>query len=218
MTKFAALCLSLLMACAPVNAAALEPEPLDAGSQEPTVAHIMFEGYVTEESAAEFIASMDAAAQMKAVSILIEINSGGGAMGAGFKMSKAIERSEIPVTCVVDGEADSMAFYILQSCPIRLATPRSRLLAHKPVFFLGTNTPLSLRALKDLVANMETLAASANEHLCGRLINPKSCKANVMAGDWWMTAEAALKLGAVDQLVPSVKSVTDVLRAAAVQP
>src|SRR3954466_93310 len=93
---------------------------------------IHFTGEVTQESVAAATKALGAAVPDGAHYVLFEINSPGGDVDAGFALAKTIEDSPAPVVCVFDGEGMSMAFYILQSCALRLMTPRSLLLIHKP--------------------------------------------------------------------------------------
>lgn len=93
---------------------------------------IRLTGEVDEDTAKATIVSLAALREMHAEAVVLEINSEGGEVEAGFVIAKAIEDSQAPVHCVVDGEALSMAYFILQSCDTRSITPRSKLMAHNP--------------------------------------------------------------------------------------
>lgn len=63
--------------------------------------------------------------------ILLLIDSGGGCMGAAWKMVDFITTlCDVPVDGLVAGSADSAASLILQACRNRLATPNSTMLVH----------------------------------------------------------------------------------------
>ena len=131
--------------------------------------------------------------------IVIEWDSPGGEVEAGFDLSKAIERSPVPVVCIVDGDAASMAFYILQSCDARFATPRSMLMIHSVSIQGNVNGP-SAGQLKNLI---DVYNKALLGHIAARLKVSKEEVANRIAhGEWWMDAEEALAIGAIDGIVP----------------
>ena len=65
---------------------------------------------------------------------VVLIDSYGGSVTSGLhiiKMLEAERSSTVRLVCIVDGEADSMAFNLLSHCDLRLATPRSHFVVHK---------------------------------------------------------------------------------------
>jgi ATP-dependent Clp protease protease subunit len=83
----------------------------------PKVVNIDFHDSVNYVSAALLIAQIEAS--QGAESIVIDIDSGGGSVPAGWLIVEAIEKSVTPVTCRVSGISGSMAHVILQACDIR---------------------------------------------------------------------------------------------------
>ena len=127
----------------------------------------------------------------------IEINSEGGEYDAGFLLTRAIEDSPVPVICVVDGEAASMAFYILQSCNVRIMTRRSMLMAHYG-FLRATITMENVDILKMRLGAMNSGMVA---HYAKRMkLSETEIHTKLRQGDWWLTADEALRIGAVDSL------------------
>lgn len=212
MSRLTSLFTAILLACAPIRAQTPvqeDPPAVSQAPEAPQMAHIIFEGQVNDSSADEFVLALAAASG--SATIVIELNSRGGSVSAGFKMAKAIERFPGLVACVADGEVSSMAFYVFQSCPLRLMTERSRLFAHDPRFMTldGINDiPILQQRLEDLNTLSEAMAA----HECKRLTIPlKECRRLLASDRWWLTAQSAKSIGAVDNIVNDVNMVLRVL-------
>ncbi len=65
---------------------------------------------------------------------VVVINSGGGDVEAGQKLIDALmveRRSGTRIVCVAIGNAHSMAFDLLSFCDVRLATAKTKMVAHK---------------------------------------------------------------------------------------
>jgi ATP-dependent protease ClpP protease subunit len=158
------------------------------------------------------ISWLDDAARAKPDAIVFEINTGGGSTAAGFELTKAIEGGSIPIICVVDGEAASMGFYILQSCPVRAMTRRSSLMAHEISFTMqGRGQPNFWRSIADWIKTHNDAFA---EHCAHRLkITLAEYHTRTDGGKmWWLNWEEALKVNAVDMVVGSVVEVEKALK------
>ena len=208
----ALLCLSLCF-CLGASPAPAAPEPVPppaAVQTGPNIPHAIL-GEIDKESSKAAIQFIEESNEGKANAIILEINSPGGSVRAGFLLAKAIEHSESPVVCVVDGEADSMAFAILQSCQLRVMTKRSSLMWHQPSLSgnfsgqeddwkqLGENAANALRAVNKALA--QTIAARL-----GMPVKDLMSKTN-HGREWWLDSDQALKVNAVDMVEPSVKTV-----------
>lgn len=191
--------LMLLSSCATLGGGGSAPDASEPPTSPPAL--IRFEGPVDVPSATSFLGAMATieAAVVRPPFVLIEINSPGGEVDAGFAIAKAIERSPIPVICVVDGQAASMMFYILQSCTVRAATPRAELMMHG-VTLIGAvrASNVSVLAKRIDVSNKAMIAQVAAR----MKITKEDIAAKISAGDWWMDAEEALEVGAIDTIIP----------------
>jgi len=202
--------LAFLFSCHATQSGSLNSEPqIVAQAQEESkpLARVQLSGPVDGNSAAEVIDGLLSAERAGAEAVLLEIDTPGGGVKSGFYISKTIEDLKIPVICVVDGEADSMGFYILQSCDVRLMTYRSVLMAHEPAFGEGPGGhPNEMRSWADA---LKVLSAAMVEHMSARM----TCSAEEMAAKieggrmWWFDWHDALQFHAVDGVVISVHAV-----------
>ena len=161
----------------------------------------MFNSDVDHISVAQTIRAIEEAPKKFNV-LVIEWNSPGGEVYSGFLLAKAIEEARIPIVCVVDGQADSMAFYILQSCPVRLMTKRSVLMMHEARFAPGV--PMGPSQIMELQALNFSMAEHYAAHMC---LNVDQIQSRINHMDWWMTWRDAAKVGAIDGTVRSVQDV-----------
>ena len=149
------------------------------------------------------------AAQANVPALVVEINSPGGDVDAGFKISKLIEQAPFRVFCIVDGEAASMAFYILQSCDARIMTERSLLMWHEisSGFRVNGNVDYFKRLGEQMTVRLTMMQKAANRHIAHRLsISPEEVGAKVEhGGEWWLDIESALNVGAVDIIAKTVR-------------
>jgi len=178
------------------------------------LAHIALEGIIDDDVASAAVDALDIVAQAQLPFVLFEINSPGGSVDAGFKIAKAIENSPAKVVCVVDGEADSMAFYILQSCDMRIMTYRSILMAHEPAVGIkgyGKSDDWKKRG-QELADMLAVLTRAFNHHCSQRLtISYDEYSKRVHNTEYWIDDDEATAIGAIDMAVVSVKQVEKML-------
>lgn len=171
--------------------------------------HVQFISEVNDKSVAKTIELMNWVAASGYKYIILEINSPGGYVDAGFKLAREIETSPIPVVCVVDGEAMSMAFYILQSCDTRIMTARSQLMLHRPKSNPG------LIDEDDALATYDQLhheSEAALQHYATHMHMPIDyIRKQILRRDWYLSPSEALGVGAVDRVVPSVEAAEKLL-------
>ncbi len=202
--KLLAILLSVLMmlpACAHAQ----------SGAVPPTVLKIKFTADIDDASAEELEAAFKVVAESKPDAVVIVIDSPGGSLQAGWKIIKILRASPVPVHCIVDGEADSMAFVMLQACTSRGMTGESRLLAHQPYVRLG-GEPVHINELKSLLNNMVALAEQIDVLCANRMgITVDEYQAQTNAIDWWMSSIGAIKANAVDYVAPTLSAALLVL-------
>lgn len=166
--------------------------------------HLKLEGSVDADTVLPLMLALgilNEVAQNKPDFILLEIDSPGGEVDIGFQLAKAIEDSNIPVLCAVDGEAASMAFFILQSCHMRVATPRSKLMIHGVTIM----APVTQQNLPGLAQLIEVYNEMLIQHILPRLKLPEAeIRKKIAEGDWWMSATQGVEFGALDGLIEKV--------------
>lgn len=160
--------------------------------------HCYLTSEVNGESTYETALCIDAANQAGASKIILELDTPGGEVFSGMALGKAIENSKAPVTCVVDGMAASMGFYLLQSCDVRVMTRRSLLMAHGPSGG-GRGNGGDMAELSELLLKLEHAMV---EHMARRMnLSAKEFTERIHKADWWFTNEDALFWGAIDYQV-----------------
>jgi ATP-dependent protease ClpP protease subunit len=182
-------------------------------TQDPNyVPRIGFDGEVDAESVEATISIMAAVTSAGAKAVVIEFNTPGGEVNAGFKLAKVIEESPIPVYCVVDGEAASMGFYLLQSCNVRLMTRRSSLMAHQPAIYGQAGGPEV--AWKNISEALRVMARGMTEHMAHRMnVSADFMEAKIAGGAmWWFDWREALNTNAVDGVCDNVSGLMASLR------
>lgn len=167
------------------------------------VAVIRFNVPVDDISAAVLVSLLEGLPESLS-SLVIELDTPGGIVSSGHDIARAIEGAPVPVICIVDGQAASTGFYLLQSCDVRVITMRSRLMVHEAAVQGVRGDPQTLR--NDL-KSLESLNMGLAWHNCHRLNVPvPDCQNRFSHGlEWWMTPEEALNVGAVDAVIPTVE-------------
>jgi ATP-dependent protease ClpP protease subunit len=180
------------------------------GIAAPGLAHIKFSAQVDEASVNAALAALAKAKELKVKQVVLELNTPGGSVSDGFRLVKAIEELGMPVHCIVDGEAYSMGFYILQSCTTRSMTKRSALMAHEPSVGgeMYGNQHFYRELAQSLAAVSAAMSAHEAKHLC---IGLDDLVDNIKNKSWWMDSQTAYAIGAVDFLVDTVDQLTNPL-------
>lgn len=207
-----------LFACGPTScatASVAEREPVDPVNQSftlmPTVDPqaylgsvdvIRFEDEVNAETADVFMRQLQANIDAGQKIVVVQIDTPGGSISAGMDMMKAIERSPVPVACVVDTFALSMGLAILQSCDVRMMTGRSVLMGHQPAAGSRGQENDSKNLTDVLIALNHALA----KHIVSKAkIDVTEYERHVAGGrEWWINVEEAQKVGFIDFEVGSV--------------
>lgn len=177
---------------------------------------LTFNGRIDDDSAAAAEHIIDLANESGVEAILMVVDSGGGDINAGYKLLRAIEGSQVPVYCVVDGEAASMASALLQVCKVRLITERSRIMIHQGFLQLGGDGaslhPDDLLNLSNSIhATNRGFITLIAHRLC---MDPEALLARTAHGlEWWLASDEANAANAVDGVVPSVRALEEQLHA-----
>jgi len=132
--------------------------------------------------------------------IKLYINSMGGGVYEGMAIVDAIEMSTTPVHVYVYGMAMSMAFAIATSGHYRYASPRSTFMYHELLWDtsyekmkyheqeMKENKRL-WKVYDDIILNKTNISPTTLKKVCER------------QEDWYMTAQEALKLGVIDEIL-----------------
>jgi len=197
------------------DAGAPDTPAAPAPEVKPTTCHdtgtcfvrVVFNARVDAKSVESAVAQLRAADAAGAQHVLLEINSLGGEVEAGFQLAKTVEDSRAHVVCLVDGAAESMGFYILQSCSERVMSKRSVLMTHQVRLGEIKDSQTTLEELHNYYADIRATSRAFGEHVSRRMNMPYDAYNRHVAGnlDWYMDWKAALKNRAVDDVIDDVK-------------
>ena len=134
--------------------------------------------------------------------------SPGGSLQAGWRILKAMEKSQAPVYVVVKGYAASMAAVITTLAEKSCAYPDAIILHHQPwVFLVG---PYNVKERKELHEQAQEVWNRIGGRVAkkmgislkklDKLLYEKSVR-----GDWWEYADKAKKLKWVDCIISGIK-------------
>ena len=138
--------------------------------------------------------------------ISLYINSPGGSVTAGLAILDTIHYIQAPVSTICLGQAASMGAVLLSAGEKgrRFSLPNSRILLHQPMMggLSGQATDIDIQA-KEILELRKTL----NEILSEATGQPIDRIETDTDRDFFMSAEAALKYGVIDEVVsPREKS------------
>lgn len=98
---------------------------------------------------------------------LVIIKSPGGMVSEGKKIIQMLEqeraRTNQKLVCAVMGAAHSMAFNLLTHCDVRLATPDSRMVAHKVALGGMPGERMSAKNMRKMADDMDKIDKQLNE-------------------------------------------------------
>lgn len=194
--------LALLVACttpshvvrapAPAQISAVEPQdPVDP----PASGYAELIGPVDELSVLPAMAALE----QTPAELLLVIDSPGGYVSAGLELIKSMQnaqRAGTHVTCVVEHMAASMAAVILESCDARFADSRAAILFHTVSVSEAEGNAWDLERLAQ---KMRALNHRLAILITGRMfISIQEYEEIVADYDWWLSANEALAVGALD--------------------
>lgn len=131
--------------------------------------------------------------------ITIYINSPGGSISAGFAIYDVMNNISCPIITIANGMAASMAAFLLSagSKGKRYAMPNSSIMIHQPLGAArgqATDIEIVAKRIVGLKQRLTTLLAQN----CGQTYKKMyaACER-----DNYLSAEAALKLGIIDEII-----------------
>ncbi len=135
--------------------------------------------------------------------VTLHFDSPGGdimAMRAFAALMHRIEESGTKIVCVVDGDAGSAAFYLLQQCSERVAHPGSRFLWHQYSALLRENA-YTARELEEIARELRAGSHEASVEIAKRLrISADELERRIADRDYFFDAREALEIGAIDRI------------------
>lgn len=131
--------------------------------------------------------------------LMLDMNTPGGSLDEGFQLEKELEATRAKVICMVDGDAYSMGYLILQSCQTRVMTKRSNLMTHEAILYSPTASVETLSSLQAQLDDLQATASAMAEQGARRLNVPFNEYVTRTSGKpWFMTWAMAKQVNAVD--------------------
>lgn len=154
------------------------------------------------------------AEEAKADAVVVEMDTLGGDVGAALDIGKLFNRSQVPVTVFIRGEAISAGAYIALNAPTVVMTPNSAIGAAEPRLITGEQADPKTIAV--WASNMRA-AAEANgrnpEIAAGMVDRNTVIKGLKKKGELIsLTAKEAVEYGIADDIVENRQDVLDVIR------
>jgi ATP-dependent Clp protease protease subunit len=155
-------------------------------------------GEITPKSASQFRQHVRTLERLKkTAAILVEINSPGGDIEAGFLVVDTIELCKKPVTTRVTGIAMSMAALILAAGKVREALPNASIMVHEGWYRLNAG----YNEMQFEVAECQRMEKQCADYLDARTGKAPGYWAGRYAGkNLYLTPAQALAEGLVDSI------------------
>lgn len=164
-------------------------------------------GIIVRGMSAQLAQQLTKAALSGADHVEILLNSPGGDFSEGTEMVTVLHAFKgIKTTCIVDGEAASMAFYFLQGCDERMAVSNASLMAHE--LYLEEIDDANRYKLREMLKDLDQAANIMNSFEAKRMkMSLKDFEKEVANKNWVMNAQEALKNHAIDKIIEIDKPV-----------
>lgn len=156
---------------------------------------------INGQTATAAIDEIKKANEAKVDVVVLEIDSPGGSIAWGMDLARAIEDSEVPVHCVADGTAASMAYAVLQSCKERVMTRRTILMMHEAS--ISAQLSIQPQDAETLRQVLQAITDALYEMYGARMkVSISEIRRRTAGGkEWWLTHRDALRFGAADCVV-----------------
>lgn len=142
----------------------------------------------------------DIAFHSAASSLVLHIASPGGSVYAGYKIYHALKNSQKPIQVLIEGEAQSMASYLVTLGPSKICNP-SRFMIHNPRTGIE-----GVMTANDMIQGANELIKIENEMAQGYSqytgIPIEKIK-QMMANETVLSAQEAKELGFVNEMIES---------------
>lgn len=140
--------------------------------------------------------------QYDGMDLELNIYSEGGSVLEGLACYNVIKAHNGNVTGIVNPLAASIAVYVLMACDTVKATPNARLMIHKPTMGVGGDAG-EIRATLKLIEDAQETILQAYSEKTGQ--TTKQLAKQMESGDVWFTAQEAVDVGLVDELIESTE-------------
>lgn len=136
---------------------------------------------------------------------ILEINSGGGSVYAGFEMYSVLKSASVPVIAEVQSLAGSAASVVMVAGDFVTASPVGQIMIHLPSTITKGNQMQHMQNTQMLEVITNSII-SAYESKCEGKISHSELR-KMMDNETFLTADEALKYGFIDKIMGESKTV-----------
>ncbi|MBA43025.1 MAG: hypothetical protein CMF62_03335 [Magnetococcales bacterium] len=158
--------------------------------------HVLLRGAIDSQSAAQCVSDL---MHIESDDIYLYITSPGGSVTDGYQIIQTIDALHARgknIYCIGDVAA-SMAFSIMQSCPIRYSRLGSIFMQHQT----STTVKGPLKNVKSMMEFLDAMDDDMNTRQSMRMGMTKHDFITRTDHDWWMFGENIVKNNATDEMV-----------------
>lgn len=134
---------------------------------------------------------------------VLEINSGGGSVYAGFEMYTLLRSANVPTRAEVQSLAASAASVVLAGVDVAAASPVGQVMIHLPSTFTEGNQIVHKESIQMLEAVTSSIIAAYEKKCRGK--TSRDALRRMMDKETFLTAQEALDAGLIDEIIGEEK-------------
>ena len=131
--------------------------------------------------------------------LVLEVNSVGGSVFAGFEIYSLLRQATCPTRAVVQSLAASAASTIVSACQTVQMSPVAQIMIHNPSMSTDGNQDAHKASIKLLDAITQSILNGYEVKVKGKTTRDKLTQ--LMRSETWLPAQEAVKLGLADEIL-----------------
>ena len=131
--------------------------------------------------------------------LVVEINSGGGSVYAGFEMYSILRGAKVPTRAEVQSLAGSAASVVLAGADVAAASPVGQVMIHLPSTVTEGNQVVHRESVQMLEAVTGSILAAYETKCRGK--TSRDALRRMMDRETFLTAQEALDAGLIDEII-----------------
>lgn len=131
--------------------------------------------------------------------LVLEINSVGGSVFAGFEIYTLLRSAECPTVAEVQSLAASAASTVMSGCSRVLVSPVAQIMLHQPAMFTDGNIEEHDRSLR-MLESIQRSIVNGYVTRCGDKCTRRQLE-NMVNRETWLSAQEAVDIGLADGIL-----------------
>lgn len=131
--------------------------------------------------------------------LVVEVNSGGGSVFAGFEIFSLLRGAQCRTTAVVQSLAASAASTIISGCGTVQVSPVAQIMLHLPAISTSGNREDHRESIKLLDSITESILNGYETKCRGKATRERL--AQLMRAETWIPAQEAVEMGLADEVL-----------------